>query len=355
MVNILDVDSQIRSKFENEKKELPTLIKHRDELVSLNMDDCKVLENIKQLNNKIESIQSSMTYNFYILDTAHIIDEYTRILKTPIKVSFMNPKRTATNTELVKLEKSYFDIVKKYNVHIQTSPSQNIQFETKCDNCNSVNFYNSDNTYFVCNTCYKQIEYTTDMLSYTDYGRINITSKYMYDRRIHFKECINQYQGIENCMIPQKLYTELEREFEKHGLLYGVSTTPKETRFSKITKEHIHIFLKELGYSKYYENITLIHYTLTGKKPDNISHIVDKLFADFDMFIEAYDNVVKDVIDRKSFINIQYVLLQLLHRHHHPCKLEDFNMLKTIERQTFHDQVTSDVFNHLGWTFISIY
>ncbi len=42
------------------------------------------------------------------------------------------------------------------------------------------------------------------------------------------------------------------------------------------------IFFKELGYTKHYEDTILSHYTLTGKRPDNIEHLEEKLMADFD-------------------------------------------------------------------------
>ena len=32
--------------------------------------------------------------------------------------------------------------------------------------------------------------------SYKDTERANISSKYMYDRKVHFRDCINQYQGF---------------------------------------------------------------------------------------------------------------------------------------------------------------
>ena len=43
---------------------------------------------------------------------------------------------------------------------------------------------------------------------------------------------------------------------------------------SKITKEHIHLFLKETGNSKYYEDVNLIRNKLTGIKSPDISHIL---------------------------------------------------------------------------------
>ena len=114
------------------------------------------------------------------------------------------------------------------------------------------------------------------------------------------------------------------------------------------------MFLKELGYSNHYENVHLIHSTLTGIKPDDISHLEDQLLDDFDALTDLYDRKFKH-LTRKNFINTQYVLYQLLLRHKHPCKKEEFIILKTIDRKLFHDEVCQELFTHLGWNSTPFY
>ena len=59
--------------------------------------------------------------------------------------------------------------------------------------------------------------------------------------------------------------------------------------------------------------------------------------------------------DRKNFINTQYVLFQLLRRHKYMCKKQDFNILKTIDRKSFHDDICKELFEELGWNFTAIF
>jgi hypothetical protein len=169
----------------------------------------------------------------------------------------------------------------------------------------------------------------------------------MYDRKVHFRDCIKQYQGKQNSTIPTV-------EFNNHHLLLGKDTDSKEYRFKNITKNHILLFLKELGYANHYENVHLIHYNLTNIKPDDISYLEDKLMDDFDNLTDLYDKNFKD-INRKNFINTQYVLYQLLQRHKHPCKKEEFIILKTIDRKFFHDEVCKTLFETLGWNHTPFY
>lgn len=175
----------------------------------------------------------------------------------------------------------------------------------------------------------------------------------MYDRKIHFRDCINQYQGKQNSTIDDQVYKDLENQLENNYILIGDKHTDRKIRFSKVTKEQILMLLKDLEYTKHYENVHLIHYMLTGVKPDDISHLEDQLLDDFDTLTELYDKTFKG-INRKNFINTQYVLYQLLRRHKHPCKKEDFAILKTSERQDFHDNICSDLFKQKNWNFSNL-
>ena len=184
-----------------------------------------------------------------------------------------------------------------------------------------------------------------------------MSSKYTYERRIHFKDCINQYQGKQNSSIDEKIFNDLEEQFERHGLLKGDKSIPKKIRFENVTKEHVLLFLKETNHAKYYEDIVLIFHKMTGKKVDDISHLEVQLMEDFDKISNLYDKKFKFTgkVDRKSFINTQYVLFQLLRRYKYPCKKEDFNMLKTLDRKCFHDEIVRELFEHLNFNFTPIF
>jgi hypothetical protein len=142
----------------------------------------------------------------------------------------------------------------------------------------------------------------------------------------------------------------LEDQFEKHHLL-GDKKESIEVRFKNITKEHVFLFLKELNFTKHYENANLIYSQITGKKLDDIAYLEDKLLDDFDKFIEMYDKKFRNQPDfeRSNLINSQYILYQFLMIYHHPCKKEDFSILKTLDRKAFHDEVTKVCFEELGW------
>lgn len=356
-VDILSIDEKILKKFDMEKEGLPQLKFRLKELKktnpsSLSLKHRNELEKTQEkLESEIERIVSEGDRNFYISETAELLERYKKILKTPLKLSFTGrPKQD--DKEKTGIINKYMVVAEKYMPSIRSRCNTEKKVtKMTCENCpNKREFIMDDNAY-ICPDCGAEQDILQHTTSYKDVDRVNISTKYSYDRKVHFRDCINQYQGKQNCTIDQKIYDDLEEMFEKHHLLVGDKNTRKELRFSKITREHVLMFLKELGFSKHYENVILIHYNMTGKKPDDISHLEDKLLADFDLLVETYDKYFKNKVDRVNFISTQYVLYQLLLKHKHPCRKEDFVILKTVDRKSFHDTICSQLFGLLSWSF----
>lgn len=353
-IDIINIDRKIKEFYEEEIKKIDNYKIRLSELEktyenNISIRSKKELEkNIIELREKIEKIENKTDYNFYIIETIEIIEKYLNILKTPLKISFCGKPKEDDKLKN-QLINEYIEIAQKYyKINIKQKERK---FKLSCEYCkNKKNFAIEENNY-ICLDCFSEQEILHNTTSYKDSDRVNITSKYTYDRKVHFRDCINQYQGKQNCSIDPIIYDKLEDILEKHHILIGDKNTKRDIRFANITKEHILMFLKELGYSKHYENVNLIHYNLTGKKPDDISYIEEKLLNDFDILVEAYDKLFKNKVERVNFISTQYVLYQLLQKHKHSCRKEDFVILKTMDRQCFHDSVARELFSSLGWSF----
>lgn len=351
-VDILAIDAEIKKFFENEYEKLPVIKENlcdlKNALKNKNLS-IKVRNNIKRAIEKCEAQILKFTdkdeYNFYIANTLPLLEKYKKKLNEPIVVSFVGKPKTK-NGEKEEIIKEYLEISDKYmNIKNKNFESKSTKNTIACNNCpNKTNFDIYDGTVYVCKECFSQQNILSHTSSYNDIDRVNISTKYMYDRRIHFRDCIKQYQGKQNSTIPQKVYDDLKQEFERHHLLDKNS----KNIYKNITKNQILLFLKELGYANHYENVHLIHYNFTKIKPDDISHLEDQLMDDFDALTALYDVIYKG-INRKNFINTQYVLYQLLQRHKHKCDKSEFVILKTVDRKFFHDEVCKTLFEMLGW------
>jgi len=354
-VDILTIDSEIRKNFEEEHDKLPAHCARLKDLdTALQNTDLRrsvrlAMERARdELQKHISDTETQKQFHFYVMETTPLIERYKEMLNTPMKVSFLG-KVSKSNKKKKQLIQEYLQIASKYvDIEVDSQPKAGGEPKVACSNCpNRKDFEILDGNIYVCNKCYARQTVLRHNSSYTDIDRVNISSKYMYDPKIHFRDCIKQYQGKQNCTIPQKVYDDLEQQFGRHHLLEGGPNASREERFRNITKNHILIFLKELGYANHYENVHLIHYNFTGIRPDDIGYLEDQLLDDFDRLIEVYHREFKD-IKRKNFINTQYVLYQLLRHHKHPCKKEEFVVLKTIDRKCFHDEVMKVLMSHLG-------
>lgn len=350
-LDILEIDKKIKQHFVKEREKLSVYRQRLNTLNRMASQRRSILSSISGLQTHIQDIANNSSYNFYITETAGLISSYKEELRKPIKMSFTGKVIKKDQTKITIIKK-YVKIASKYSDEKIELPEEQ-EDKITCDNCgNKKDFEILEDNIYVCCECASQKLVVKGGTSYNDIGRVNISPKYIYDRKIHFRECMNQYQGKQNSTIPQKIYEDLEKQLENHHLLE--KSKDKKIRFSKVSKNVIKEFLKELGYTSHYENINLIFYNLTGNKPDDISHLEDILMDDFETLLKLYDKKYKD-LDRKSFISIQHILFQLLTRHKHPCKRDDFRMLKTIDRKIFHDEICKELFEDLGWNYTPFY
>lgn len=207
--DILSIDTKIKDKFMLDSKKLPQYQKRLEELQkTINLPQRNkdsflpvrirkhLLENIEELEEKILNIKSNRDKNFYIAETAQFLEDYRDILKTPIKTSFVG-KQQYNNKEKRKIIQNYLDIAKKY-YSLDQEEIDNSQKDEKviCNNCpNKKKFDIIDSSIYICQECGAQQEIMLHTSSYKDIDRINISAKYTYDRKVHFRDCMNQYQG----------------------------------------------------------------------------------------------------------------------------------------------------------------
>lgn len=352
-----DIEKENCVKYSERLSTLEKLLTHPD---LLNSTRRAIKTTIEKLKETIEDIEVGKTQGFYVMEATELVQQYSEILRMPKKVSFMGAP-IVKNAEKSEIIKKYLSTVHKYCPNIdapRVEPTVGIEVDT-CKKCQTGTPVIELDGYYVCTNCGGEENIGAASSSYKDAERVNVGSKYTYDKRIHFRDCMNQFQGKQNSTIPQKVYDAIEREFANHGLLR--KSDKKEERFQDITKELVLLFLKETGYSKHYEDAVLIHYNLTGIQPPDISELEARIMSDFDQLVETYELLYKSddpgskKIGRKNFINNQYVLYQLLRRHKYPCDITEFSILKTTERKSYHDDICRELFAALGWNFVSVF
>lgn len=355
-MNIITKHELVLNKFDEEAENSKKLLIRLSAFENVDEDVRKFADKIRlELNSKCGK-------EMYQSLTCKTINEFKRVLKTPLSFE----KKNCEIVERKKILKKRFDDIVKRIIKNKLWNDDNLldSIEWKnIDNCPTCN--NSDDTLFeiddigrkTCLVCCAQLQTLETGNTSLDYNRATVTGKFIYNRLLHFQDCIKQFQGKQNCKIPDKIYSDLEKKLLDYRLL--IDSDNPLVRYSKINKQHILMFLKELKYVKHYENVNIIYSVLTNKKIDDISNLEKQLLEDFKELVILYDNLhskdKSEELDRKNFLNVQYLLFQLLRRHGYDCKIEDFSILKTTDRKQFHDKICCNLFQKLGWNFTPIF
>ena len=198
---------------------------------------------------------------------------------------------------------------------------------TKCQNCGSSEFIEIDYER-ICESCHAIDPHYAVFA--TSPGYSTYQQRYAYSCTNYFIKAIQRYQGKQNCTIPDVVYENLK------------DVEP--------TRENILRALKEFKLTRHYKNAHRIYHDLTGKFIDDIEHLERQLLSDYNDFIRVYHTLG---IDRKNFLNVQYVLYHLLRRHGHPCDARNFSLPRTDACKAFHNEIFTRVFHELGWEFIT--
>jgi hypothetical protein len=341
----------LRVKYEYMKKEEDKLnkgIKYKE----INYKEWNDFYNkLEEHEKEIEQIDIILPY--LIATVEPIIKEYTEEIKKPISITFMGNKNIEKNSKkCIELYDLYIekgiDILGEMLLYkiIKKGPKMNIcSISSLCINTtiNNVATQFDDNDY--------SEDYMDDnKVQFDDIGRVNLNTRYKYERKIHFRDTLQQFQGTQNKQISEKVYKDLEEMILKHSLIDEKFTDIR--RFHKVTRDHIRLFLSELQYYNHYEDTQLIYSKLTGKAAPNISKYEKELNEDFDELVGAFCNLPDEIRkNRKNFLNNKYVLKQLLRRRNIKVPEADLDCLKTPSRRREHDEIYGLCCKILGWNF----
>lgn len=362
-IDIFSLDKQIKSSFQTQKINIDNLraqlkyIKSTlNNLPNNNFTRTSLLNEYTTLKNKIYDVENDISLNLYLIESQPFLNKYTEFIKKPVKFDFLTNEVT-TNGNNWEIQEQYLIIFYKYKpvtleINIKQNDAISTNLNNECEKCSSKIFDIVDDNIEVCVNCGN---YQTAIIHTNITERVNVSSKYSYERISHFIKCVNQYQGKQNTKIPNIVYTKLENYFVHNELLLGNKNTVKSERYKKISKQDVYEGLKENNLSKYYNDIFLLHHQITGYPRNNLSHIESSLFKDFETLSNLYDEKYKNEIVRSSFLNGKYILYHLLKNYKYQCDDLLFLMLKTHERRTFYNDICRKLFASLNWNFESAF
>ncbi len=162
-----------------------------------------------------------------------------------------------------------------------------------------------------------------------------------YNRVVHFKEILSQFQAKETTQIPQEVMEKIKARIKKERIT---------DLASEINYEKMREILKTLGCNRYFEHIQYINSILGIKPPVMCEKLQETLCV---LFIEVQEAwAIHCPAHRTNFFNCTYTLYQL-------CVLVDqtqflpfIPMMKDREKQLEQDMVWKKVCETKDWVFV---
>jgi len=301
---------------------------NKTEVLGANKEIFKIQKNIEKLKDKKEILS-------FEKETTVILGMYNSV-RNSRKSFLITTKDTTNENKKLQLLENYVLIASKYVEINYKSEKTKLYCEYCYPNLNEWNHL--EDNFYSCSLCDRCIKLPDEEYSYKDMDRLNLSTRYKYSRKGHFKEAVEKFQAIQNVNIPPQLYTTLKRIIKSNGIKI-------------LKKEHILMFLSESDedYTEFYGDINLIHYNLTGIKPPCISEYETELYSMFDKQDEVYEKLKNN--KRMNSLNVYYKLMKMLQILGYKCNLDDFNMLKTREKILEHDESWKLICEELGWNY----
>lgn len=168
-------------------------------------------------------------------------------------------------------------------------------------------------------------------------GEVTYTT---YDRLIHFKEILSQFQAKETTKIPEEMVKNIANRIRKERI----------TDISEIDYDKMRDILRTLGYNHYFEHIQLINSIFGIEPPQMDKELYDTLCV---LFMETRKPwALYCPPNRTNFFNYTYVLYQLCVLLGQYQYLPFIPMMKDPKKRLNMDVIWKQLCEHLDWEYI---
>lgn len=289
-----------------------------------------------------------------------LLEQYEHVLNKPVKINFFEKVTNEKNTELYELKEKIINLISNFYpdlIQNTTNKKDEENIQNRCPNCDDNNFVQEFNKQ-ICVSCGMEMESIQIDSEFVDVERVNFSKKYTYKKYIHFRDTLKNFQGKQNRIIDKSLIERLEHEMNKDGLITIQQQSDSSIdKYEKVKKEHIRIYLDQIGENKHYEDINLIFAQMTNLKNHSIStELEEDLLKDFELFTKTFLEISKEKTDikRTNILSSSYILYQLLRRKGYKCREDDFTLPTSQKCRYEQEYIYSLCCEKLGWNYISI-
>jgi len=365
-------------------RKLANFTKSNSELTPEELEEkLDIVDNIKLLENDINTVEHNVEETNYFLDTGRILFNYSqsniqaknkkvndfkkkpKVGQTKSVMDYFSGKgdpnkssplknstsaSTGVETEISSSppDANYMSKAKMYESYLfktqENTEKLNVESDVNieiCPMCNQERTLYMSEGKMICPICGDEIFILidSDKPSYKEPPRE--VSYFAYKRINHFNEWLAQFQAKESTDIPQEVYDQILLELKKERV----------TDMKLLSPIKLREILKKLKKNKYYEHVPHIINRLNGEPPPTINRETEeelrRMFKEIQIPFHKFCPKT-----RKNFLSYSYVLhkfVELLELDEFiPC----FMLLKSREKLHQQDQIWKQICEYLKWQFI---
>jgi hypothetical protein len=321
--------------------------------ISSSIGNAKIKEGVVELkeeNNKEEGcISGTSTVHQQESKNRKLLNDFFNIQKRKKQGNAMNEKEgDGENGEDLVLEKEKPSVQKRKmhtywkNVCDEIPNLQEYALSAEiCTNCCKGEYIiNEEEGTYNCHKCgHFVLQYVNTPKHFNNEapGEVTYTT---YDRLIHFKEILSQFQAKETTKIPEEMVKNIANRIRKERI----------KDISEIDYDKMRDILRTLGYNHYFEHIQLINSIFGIEPPQMDKELYDTLCV---LFMETRKPwALYCPPNRTNFFNYTYVLYQLcvlLGQHQY---LPFIPMMKDPKKRLNMDVIWKQLCEHLDWEYI---
>jgi hypothetical protein len=344
-LDIISLHSEALNNFKKNKTIKINELQNSIDEIKNELDNIEMYEIDRKLKSRrltallteLNGISSDKLRNEYSTKVKLIIEEYSSLPRMKNKISFKDDiaefKRDSNSGRRQILIIQYLNILRDYFT-VDISRKINGIFQIKK-------------------------ETQTSTIS----GNVNqeTIQKSSHENRENFKKAIAKYQGKEDNRLPEDIYEKLDDYFKKYSLPMGSEVRRCNVngnwhfRYKKgnvdivLSKELLFKALTEIKYNEFYDSFYIICHRYWGWKLRDISDIEESILKDYDLKQPVYEKIKFKYNKKISSINVWYDLYRLLKKHHHPCEVRDFKIVKTDEIIMVYEEIWDVYCKELEW------
>lgn len=322
--------------------------------------------------------------NYMRINTIGLVDEYKKALAKPIRVQFFSkfankdtsPSCANADTIAIKYArlinthahdimrivslngpKSEATIQALLEAFLRTASSASVNTASGshspgsplsvCTRCSAKDSIIQDGNMYTCIQCGNLLDLVCTASTLKDIDRVNIASKYAYDRCAHFRMLLAQLQGkgVASATLDAgvKAVSEL---MHTHKL-----TT------DTLTKRHVALFMRDAGLGKHMDDLAAVHKNITGKPALDISVYEEQLVRDFEQILQVNERMhrerereragLADLATQPKGVNMHNIVYHLLLKYKVNIAEDDKVLFERKGRVNEH--ALRSIFESLGW------